>query len=135
MRSPHVALALLIPLTLGCRDPNSPDSEDPILLYGVGDEPRTPPAGCKELGRIEASSQGTDSIPEKALRREARDLGGNAVARIRKNGKEEGFLGFVYHYKAQALLCPRKPSAPAGSAAPSASESAPAGSPSAATAP
>ncbi len=89
------------------------------VLYGYDDDaPRSPPDGCKDLGRVEVSIVGKDRFPEKEFRSEATDRGGNGVANIRKAGNEEVFHGTKYMFKGTVVKCPEapKPAAPSSSA-------------------
>ncbi len=119
--------SLILLFVMGCaalRGEGAPEepAEDPVVLYGYGDNPSEPPDACKRLGKIEVTRLENKEPPEDKLISAARDQGGNAVAHVRRAGFSDGFLGKEYQFRAVAFRCPS--AKPAGSAAPSASASA-----------
>jgi hypothetical protein len=113
----------IVMMTLGCRQlrevlPTS-SNEEPVTLYGLGDAPSKPPKDCKSLGRIRASRIGTNEPPQADLVAGARELGGNAVGRIKPDGLEDGYLGKTYLFRAEVYRCPG--ARPTGSASASGS--------------
>jgi hypothetical protein len=99
-------------LSFACSAGKSEPEEPPPVLFGFDPGvPRKPPSDCKQVGKIKASSIGKDSFPEDAIREEAKKMGANAVARIKKDGEEDHFLGRQRHFRATALYCKNLPAA------------------------
>lgn len=117
-----IALALGA-LAVACKSAGQgePEEPDPVLFGFDPGVPKKPPADCKKVGKITASSIGPDSFPEEAIREEAKKMGANAVARIKKDGEEDHFLGRQLHFRAIAVYCKSLEGRTMASAAPSAS--------------
>ncbi|HTJ80969.1 MAG TPA: hypothetical protein VL400_04575 [Polyangiaceae bacterium] len=120
----RTSLLTVVSLALFACGAKQGQAEEPeVVLFGR--DPGVPskaPDSCKKVGKIEVSVIGQEASPDKALRAEALDLGGNAVAHVKKDGMEEVLLGRKVYYRAVALLCPSLPKLdPNASAAPVAS--------------
>jgi hypothetical protein len=106
--------------------PTTTDTEESVTIYGVEGRPERPPATCRELGKFEVSRITTAAPAEEDLAAGARELGGNAVGRIKRDHIEDSYLGKVYYFRATALRCPEERPASTSSARTSVSASAPA---------
>lgn len=113
-----VSLALLVSLGSACvARPPPPE----VKFYGYGRLPMDPPENCQFIEKVEVTQLEDRDPPIKKFEREARNLDANAVAYIRSDGFEDGYLGKQYRFRGSIYDCPVAPgSASAGaSAAPS----------------
>ena len=101
--------------------PTTAETEESVTLYGVEGRPERPPATCRELGKFEVSRITTAAPAEEDLAAGARELGGNAVGRIKRDHVEDSYLGKVYYFRATALRCPDERPAATSSAGSNAS--------------
>jgi hypothetical protein len=123
-----VALAASVLSLVACAKvravlPTTADTEATVTIYGVEGRPERPPATCRELGKFEVSRITTAAPAEEDLAAGARELGGNAVGRIKRDHVEDSYLGKVYYFRATALRCPDERPVATSSVRPSASVS------------
>lgn len=87
-----------------------------VKIYGYGRLPMDPPENCQFLEKVEVTQLEDRDPPLKKFEREARNLDANAVAYIRSDGFEDGYLGKQYRFRGSIYDCPVAKAPASGSA-------------------